>query len=223
MKYSDLMEELNAVRDNPAYADFQRKIIVTEKEILGVRTQELRKIVKKHKSEYYAFKSFPDDVYEVDFVKVCLAAYLPYGELVEELPNIIRPMDTWALTDTFSSPAIKANREDFKKYIEKYLSDDGVFSRRVALVTLLKYYVDKENIPYALECAERCDLFPYYVSMAAAWLIAEIIIKDYTTGVEFLKKRSVDPLTQNRAIQKCRDSFRLTDKQKEELKRLKMS
>lgn len=222
MEYSAFLDGLNAVKEkNPDYKEFQKKILVTQKEIIGVRTPVLRKIIKKHKGEYYDFKAFPSDVYEVEIVKIGLAAYLNYGELICELDDIISPMDSWALTDSFSSGAVKDNRGDFKRYIEKYISDERVFFRRFALVILLKYYVDKENIPYALKCVERCEISPYYASMAAAWLVAEIVIKDYSVGVEFLKKKSLDRLTHNRAIQKCRDSFRLTDKQKEELKALK--
>lgn len=222
MEYSHLITELNAAMEqDPAYVEFQKKILVTKKEIIGVRTPELRKIVKKHRGEYYAFKPFPDDIYEVDFIKVCLAGYLSYGEIVKELPEMIKYMDTWALTDTFSSPETKKNREDFKRYIDRYISDKNDFARRIALVILLKYYVDEENIPYALDCVKGCDCAPYYVSMAAAWLVAEIIIKDYPVGKEFLKGNSIDKPTHNRAIQKCRDSFRLTALQKEELKALK--
>jgi len=224
MEYSDLIKELNAAKEQGAdYVSFQRKILATQKEVFGVRTPELRRIIKRHKGEYFAFKSFPDDVYEVSFIKICLAAYLPYDLIIVELPRLIEAMDSWALTDAFSSGAIKNNREDFKRFVGKYISDDGVFSRRLALVILLKYYVDEENIPYALECVEKCELSPYYVSMAAAWLIAEIIIKDYGAGTEFLKRGSIDKCTLNRAIQKSRDSFRLTPEQKEELKRLKKS
>lgn len=221
MEYSDLTNELDAVKEkNPEYGEFQRKILVTEKEIMGVRTNELRKIVKKHKGEYYDFKKFPNDIYEVAFIKVCLAAYLNYEEIVKEIPDMVKYMDTWALTDTFSSPAVKENKEDFKKYIEDLLCG-GVFERRLALVILLKYYANKEDIPYALSRAEKCPCGEYYVSMAAAWLIAEIVIRDYPVGLDFLKRRSTDKLTHNRAIQKCRDSFRLTAAQKEELKALK--
>lgn len=221
MEYLKLIDELNGEASSAEYIAFQSKILCTDKKIIGVRTPDLRALIKRHKWEYYAFKSFPDDVYEVNFIKVCLAAELPYAELVKELPHIVGVMDSWALTDIFSSPAVKENREAFKEYIEKYISDDRVFSRRFALIVLLKYYLEGENIGYALDCVKRCDKSPYYVSMAAAWLVCEVVIKNYAVGVEFLNDGNLDKLTQNRAIQKSCDSFRLTQAQKEELKLLK--
>jgi len=220
MEYSVLISELNKRAASVEYVRFQQKILRTDKKIIGVRTPDMRDIIKRHRGEYYSFKNFPDEFYEVAFIKIGLAADLSYAELINELPNIISVMDCWALTDAFASPAIKNNRADFKKYIEKYIYSDGVFSRRVAIIILLKYYLDGEYAPYALKCVERCDRVPYYVSMAAAWLVAEAVIKN-CGGIELLKSGSLDKLTQNRAIQKSRDSFRLTSAQKEELKQLK--
>jgi len=221
MEYSFLISELEGAKElNPAYKEFQGKILCTQKRIIGVRTPVMRKIARAHRGGYYSLKPFPDGVYEVDFIKVCLAAELKYDELVKELGFLVNIMDCWALTDVFSSREILENKAAFKEHIVKLLRG-GDFSKRLALVILLKYYVDDENIPYALKCVEECDASSYYVSMAAAWLVAEIIIKNYSVGVEFLKRQTLDKSTHNRAIQKCRDSFRLNGSQKEELKSLK--
>jgi hypothetical protein len=57
--------------------------------------------------------------------------------------------------------------------------------------------------------------------MAAAWLLAEIIIKEYDFGVTLLKKGFLDVKTHNKAIQKSRESFRLTKEQKDYLSSFK--
>lgn len=217
MEYFQLIKELEQMAASEEYIAFQGKILCTDKRILGVRTPDLRAFIRRHKGEYFSFKAFPADVYEVSFIKICLAGYLTYDELIAELPYLVSIMDCWALTDSFSSPAIKDNRAEFKRYIDKYIHSDGVFARRIALIILLKYYLD-DDIPYALECVKECDKSPYYVSMAAAWLIAEAVIRNYAVGTEFLREGVLDPATQNRAVQKCVDSFRLTSKQKEEIK-----
>ena len=57
--------------------------------------------------------------------------------------------------------------------------------------------------------------------MAAAWLIAEVLIKHYDEGVKFLLKNSLDKKTHNKAIQKACESFRLSDDRKKYLKGIK--
>ena len=57
--------------------------------------------------------------------------------------------------------------------------------------------------------------------MGAAWLIAEVLVKFYERGVSFLQTTALDAKTVNKAIQKARESYRLTDEQKNFLKLLK--
>ena len=57
--------------------------------------------------------------------------------------------------------------------------------------------------------------------MAAAWLIAEALVKFYDVAKDFLLKNSLDRKTHNKAIQKAVESFRLTEEQKIFLKGIK--
>ena len=58
--------------------------------------------------------------------------------------------------------------------------------------------------------------------MACAWLVAEVLIKHYSDGVQFLKGKQLDKKTHNKAIQKAVESFRLLPEQKTYLKTLKV-
>ena len=57
--------------------------------------------------------------------------------------------------------------------------------------------------------------------MAAAWLIAEMLVKDYDNTVKLLQSGLYDIKTHNKAIQKACESFRLTKEQKNFLKGMK--
>ena len=59
--------------------------------------------------------------------------------------------------------------------------------------------------------------------MAAAWLIAEVVIKFYDEGLAYLKERKLSAPIHNKAIQKARESFRLSKEQKCELNALKVN
>lgn len=57
--------------------------------------------------------------------------------------------------------------------------------------------------------------------MGAAWLIAEVLVKFYGEGVRYLQMSALDAKTLNKAVQKARESYRLTEEQKNSLKSLK--
>ena len=62
----------------------------------------------------------------------------------------------------------------------------------------------------------------YYVNMMIAWYFATALAKQYEAALDVLKKRSLSPWTHNKAIQKARESHRITTEQKEYLNSLKV-
>lgn len=220
MKYSELVNELNALAEEP-FRIFQTKIVnPRNQKIIGVRTPVLRGLVKKYRAEWQTLLSFPDEYYEVTFVKLNAAALLPYDEFLPCVETCVKSIENWAICDTFKAKCIGKNRDGFLPYIRKFLCG-GEFEARYALVTLLSFYVEKRYLPVIFECLTVCDCSLYYVHMAAAWLTAEVLIKEYDGGLAFLKEGKLPAATHNKAIQKARESYRLTAAQKEELTRLK--
>lgn len=220
MKYDELLADLNEAKDQTdAFALFQKRLLCTNKQVLGVRTPAMRKIAKKY--TYDELKGAPSDVYEASFVRICTANSLPYERLKEELFDLVAEMDTWALTDTFKPKSVEKNKKDFLFSIEALLCDQREFFQRFALVTLLNFYVEEEYLPVVFESLLKADNEKYYVHMASAWLTAEVLVKHYERGKNFLAKNQLDKKTHNKAIRKALESFRLTAEQKNELKRYK--
>ncbi len=221
MDYERFLAELKSLSDEN-YRAFHKRLLKNDNiNVLGVRVPDLRKIAKKYKTSTYELLSFPDEYYEVTFVKLSAAAMLGYSEFVKVVDKLVPLIDNWASCDCFSAKCIASHREEFKPYIEKYLSVDKEFFQRYALTTLLQFYLDENYLEYVLCLIERADTRYYYVHMAAAWLVAEVLVKHYKEGVEFLKSTSLDDKTVNKAIQKARESFRLSDEQKKYLKTIK--
>ena len=101
------------------------------------------------------------------------------------------------------------------------LFDNGTeFYQRYVLTVLLAFYVDKEFLEIIERYLHKANLEYYYVHMSAAWLLAEILVKDYPLGLEILR-RVKDVKTRNKAIQKAIESYRITKEQKEYLRSLK--
>ena len=57
----------------------------------------------------------------------------------------------------------------------------------------------------------------YYVNMAVAWLCCELMIKSRKEFLAYLKHHKLNDFTINKAISKCRDSFRVSQEDKEML------
>lgn len=222
MNYEQLLNKLNAVADEN-YRAFNLKLLKNDKiNVIGVCIPEMRKMAKSFSAEDIdELMSFPDDYYEVKFVKLTAVAKLPYDEFILRLDSCVKLMDNWEICDCFSPKCIKNHREEFLPYIQKYLFSDGEFSQRFALTTLLSFYVEDKYLDYIFACCTSADTSLYYVHMAVAWLIAEVLIRYYNRGVEFLNKELLTKKTHNKAIQKAKESYRLTPEQKINLNNLK--
>ena len=57
--------------------------------------------------------------------------------------------------------------------------------------------------------------------MAVAWLCCELMIKNRNKFLEYLKHNKLNDFTVNKTISKCRDSFRVSAKDKELLLKFK--
>ncbi|MGN0814241.1 MAG: DNA alkylation repair protein [Candidatus Coproplasma sp.] len=221
MNYARLLEELNA-NAQEKYLAFHKSLLKNDKiRLIGVSVPILRKLAKDFKGEEQLLLSFPDEYYEVTFIKLLACAALPYGEFLKVVDGCVALIDNWASCDSFKPKCIAKHRQEFIPYIEKYIASDGEFYQRFALTTLLAFYVGDDYIPLIKKCLSAADTRCYYVHMAAAWLVAEVLVKSYEQGVQILKSGILDAKTSNKAISKARESFRISDENKNYLKTLK--
>ena len=62
----------------------------------------------------------------------------------------------------------------------------------------------------------------YYVNMCVAWLVAEYVVKQRDYGIYMLASGILNDFTINKAISKCRDSYRVSQDDKEFLLKYKV-
>lgn len=216
--YEEVCAELKAHEDKK-YRDFHKKLLKNECiNVIGVRTPVLRSLAKEWKGEWENFRAFPDEYYEITFLKCTLAGQLPFGEFCMAVQEVVPLLDNWATCDCFTAPTISKHKEEFLPFVREYLADEREFVHRFGLVTLLHYYVEETYLPLIFGSVKKADGGEYYVMMAAAWLLAEALVKFYGEGVKFLREAGLGRELNNKAIQKARESFRLTEAQKNELK-----
>ncbi len=221
MPYLQFLDELKSFADE-GYKTFHKKLLKNDDiQVLGVRVPILRKLAKKYSSDIDELMTYPDEYYEVTFVKLSAVALLGFDGFIKYVDRCVPLIDNWATCDCFTPKCISKHREEFLPYIDKYLSADKEFYQRFALTTLLHFYVEDEYVDKIFQSVVACDANYYYVHMAAAWLIAEALTKYYEETKEFLLKNLLDKKTHNKAIQKACESFRLSDEQKKYLKGIK--
>ena len=75
---------------------------------------------------------------------------------------------------------------------------------------------------FLLKIFDKIQHEGYYVKMAVAWAISMCYVKFPEKTRAFLEHNHLDTFTQNKAIQKIRESYRVSQEEKEELKKLKV-
>lgn len=221
MQYYELLEKLKSESEED-FAAFQRKLIFTKQKILGVRTPVMRKIAKAYQGEIEELLSFPDEYYEVTFIKLCIVAALPYERFVLYVKDCVLRMDNWATCDCFKAKCIATHKAEFLSVLESIFALDNMFAKRYVLVTLLTYYMDEQYLETVKAYILKTPTEEYYLHMAVAWLTAEVLVKYFEQGVAWLKERILFLKTHNKAIQKAIESYRLNKEQKEFLRSLKI-
>ncbi len=221
MFYDEFLQELKSYAEED-FATFQRRLIFTRAKILGVRTPIMRKLAKRYLQRVGELMDFPDEYYEVTFIKLCAVSLLKYEEFLTYIDRCVPLIDNWATCDTFKPKCLAKRKDEFLPYIEKFFSHGGEFHERYALVTLLSYYMEERYLSTITDYIARADTQRYYVYMAVAWLVAEILVKFPKKGEEILKSGVLSPKTRDKAIQKAKESFRISKEQKEYLNSLKI-
>ncbi len=222
MTYSEFLNELAPYAES-GFAEFQKRIVNSPtQKFLGIRTPAMRMLAKRFKGALETLFTFPDTFYETTFIKLSAASQTPYETFLKYLGRCVPLMNNWAVCDGFRPVCVRKHLDDFLPRLAAFFDDGGEFSQRYVLVTLLSYYVEEKYLPTIVGYLKRADTDKYYVYMAAAWLTAEILIKRYEFGVGILQDGILDAKTHNKAIQKAKESYRLTSEQKGFLESLKI-
>ena len=225
--YEEFLDKLKSCADEN-YKNFHKRLLKNDDiNVIGVRVSLLRKLAKEYKSDIDGLLSFPDDYYEVTFVKLTAVSLFTYEKFIVYSDKCVSLIDNWATCDCFTPKCIEKHKDEFLPFIFKYVKNgNGEFYQRFALTTLLHFYVEEKYLKIIFDKIKETETEKYYyVHMAAAWLLAEVLVKYYDEGVSFLKANFevdfLDKKTHNKAIQKACESYRLSAEQKTYLKGLK--
>lgn len=202
----------------------------TDKEILGVRIPNLRKLAKEIVKEgnWEKFIEESQDKYfeEILLQGLCIAySKKALEEKYTYMKKFIPKMDSWAMTDTFT-PTLKIKDNELENYwnfIIPYTKSKKEFEVRFSIISMLDYYVREDYVEKVIETLNSIKHDGYYVKMAIAWTLAEIGIKFNDILMNYLNsENNLDKFTFNKTLQKMIESYRISDKQKDILRKMKI-
>ena len=223
---NEIREKLFEMQDLK-YKEFHSGLCPNVDKIIGVRIPILRKMAKNIAKENYQnfWKKIQSDYYEELVLQGLVIGYskLTIEETFIKLKEFVPKINSWAVCDTTCS-SLKITKNHMKemwKFLEQYIHSNKEYEIRFALVMYLDYFLTDEYIDKIFENIEKIANKEYYVEMAIAWLISCAYVKQKEKTIKYLKKNNLDKFTQNKAIQKICESYRVTENEKLEIKKYK--
>lgn len=222
----DIKSELMELVDEK-YRTFTSALLPDVKDILGVRIPELRKIARDiAKSDWKGFfGECREDYFEETMVKGMILGYIKESpeNRIEYIKRFIPSINNWSVCDSFCATLkfTEQNRELVWNFILPMLDSEKEFEVRFAVVMILDYFIVDEYIKDVLERLGKIKNPAYYSRMAVAWAVSICYIKYPEITMGFLKDNDLDDFTYNKALQKIRESFRVTKEEKKLLNSMK--
>ena len=224
-----ISEELFCLQDRK-YRDFQVKLIPTvdPDTVIGVRTPQLRKLAKHlyketDPAELEAFlKELPHKYFDENQLHAFLVSEeKDYDRCVVQVNDFLPYIDNWATCDQMSPKVFKKYRGALMSQIVKWISSDRTYTIRFGIGMLMQHYLDEDFKPAYPEMVARVRSEEYYVNMMIAWYFATALAKQYESAITYIEEQRLDTWTHNKAIQKARESCRITPGQKAYLRTLR--
>lgn len=221
----NIKEELLALQDI-SYADFQAKLIpnISRDLFIGVRVPEARKLAKRILEEPEASKflrDLPHKYYDENILHGLLVSEMKdYDACIEAVDEFLPYVDNWAVCDIMSPKVFKKNKMALLEKIKEWSASEKTYTCRFGIEMLMSYFLDDDFKPEYLEIPLSVNSEEYYVKMMIAWFFATALAKEWDATIKYIEDQRLDTWTHNKAIQKARESRRITPKQKEYLKSL---
>ena len=211
------------------YAAFQSRLTpnIAPERFIGVRVPACRKLAKElYKNEPDLVKDFlsqlPHSYYDENMLHGLLISEIKdFSECIDAVERFLPYVDNWAVCDIMSPKCFKKNKKALLPILMKWMESPEEYTVRFGLEMLMSYYLDEDfSLAYLAKAAEiRSD--KYYVNMMIAWFFATALAKQWDSTVPYLEANKLDVWVHNKTIQKARESYRITEEQKQYLLGLK--
>ena len=209
------------------YRDFQAKLVpnINSNMIIGVRTPNIRALAKKMIKEdnYKSFlEELPHTYYEENLLHFFIVSLIKdFNECIKETEKFLPYVDCWPVSDQATPISFKKNHDKLLPYIKKWIKSKHIYTARFGIRMLMNEFLDDDFKEEYLLLIASIKSDDYYLKMMIAWFFATSIAKQYDKTIIYLENKMLDKWIHNKTIQKAIESYRITNSQKEYLKKLK--
>lgn len=218
VKYSNFVEELTSLA-GAEYKKFNSKLIPDTPHLLGVRMPTLRKIASEiAKGDPHGFLACEkSDCHEEVMIDGLVSSLIKadYPQMLVLMERFSKRIYNWAICDTVTFKQIKKYLPQMWQDIDRFILSSNRWVVRYGFKILMDFYLDELHITEVLNkvAADRNSF--YYVQMMKAWLIATAFVKQRNETLDFLNAADLDRVVINMTVRKIRDSYRVSEADKE--------
>lgn len=224
---NSIVQQLYELQDLK-YRDFHAKLIpnIEKEKIIGIRTPELRRfateLIKNGEAQEF-INTLPHFYFDENNLHAFIISKIKdYNEAVKETEKFLPFVDNWATCDQLLPKVFAKNTDRLILKIQEWIKSDKTYTVRFAIGMLLKYFLGSEFDEKYLKLVSEVKSEEYYINMMIAWFFAEALAKQYDSALPYIEKNALGKKTNNKAIQKAVESFRISDEKKAYLKTLKI-
>lgn len=210
------------------FRDFTSKLIpdVDKELVIGVRVPEIRRLAKSlsddERNEFIS--ELPHKYHEENLLHGAILQLIKndIGKVISETEKFLPYIDNWAVCDTSQSKLLGKHPDVVFEKVKEWARSEKTYTVRFAVDVLLQFFLDDNYKPEVLSLAESIISDEYYINMALAWLWSFALIKRYDEALPIIESKRLPVFVHNKAIQKARESYRISDERKEYLNTLKI-
>lgn len=218
-----LRRELESLAD-PAYKAFNESLLPGVETAYGIRLPQMRQVAKALLRQDPAgfLEHFQPNCYEETQLRglVIGGMKLPWEEKRPLVEDFLPRIDNWAVCDTFCGSLKPRSPQDVSlmwEFLKPLYASDEEYKARFAAVMQLSHFVDAVHLEEGLGLLGQVRHPGYYAKMAVAWALSVWFVKFPQETESLLAQRAFDPWVQNKAIQKVRESRRVSKEDKDRL------
>ena len=225
---TEIQQRLFALQD-AGYRDFHAALMPTVDKalVIGVRMPALRALAKELKGTELAadfMAALPHKYYEENNLHAALIGHIrDFQSCLTALERFLPYVDNWATCDMMNPRALAKDKAALLERIRLWLQSGHTYTVRFGMEMLMNHFLEEDFREEYLALVASVRSEEYYVRMMQAWYFATALAKQYEAAVTYLEQRRLGAWVHNKTIQKARESFRVSQEQKEYLKSLKVS
>ena len=218
-----LRRELESLAD-PAYKAFNESLLPGVETAYGIRLPQMRQVAKAllRQDPVGFLEHFQPNCYEETQLRglVIGGMKLPWEEKCPLVEDFLPRIDNWAVCDTFCGSLKPRSPQDVSlmwEFLKPLYASDEEYKARFAAVMQLSHFVDAAHLEEGLGLLGQVRHPGYYAKMAVAWALSVWFVKFPQETESLLAQRALEPWIQNKAIQKVRESRRVSKEDKDRL------